>query len=464
MVDAADRVNWSRRALNSAHLAVLARVERSVPFWPSERIERLQRHRLRAIIRHGYETVPYYRRVMDERGLRPGDFETADDLAKLSLLDSATVRLRPEQFVSTRVGTRSALALYSSGSPTHVRKLIYWDRAAALRRLAHHERDRVVLGRLVGKGVGQRQLIIGDQAAPPALLRELWDANLLLTQRVVERHRLPSDLPFEAAARRINAIRPDVVFSPSGSYADRFFRFLADRRLAVPPSVWVYGGDMLSPGGRELIESTGCVVYSTYQAVETGRLGFECERHEGFHLNVDLCPVRIVDEVSRDVPAGESGEVVVSNLVNRGTVLLNYRLDDRGALAAVPCPCGRSLPLLKRLEGRTSELVALADGRVISSLELEGRFRQELRPTLQVQIVHPAPGHVRWRIVPFAGAGREALRRGLVERGPEVLGQGTRVEVEFVADIPRDPSGKFTRVVAAGVASPVDPSGSDEEP
>ena len=446
----ADAASWPRRLGNTAYLAALATVERRVPFWPAERIERAQRRRLRTIVRHAYGTVPYYRRVMDERGLRPDDFRTVADLPKLPVLDSLTVRRDPELFVSTRVDRDSSLALYSSGSPTHVRKLIYWDRTAVLRRLAYNERDRVVLGRLVGRSVGQRQLIIGAKAGPPALVRGVWDANLLLTRRVVERHALLSDAPFEAVARRLDALCPDVVFAPSGSYADRFFRVLADRGLTVPPSVWVYGGDMLSPGGRELIESFGCLVYSTYQAVETGRLGFQCERRDGFHLNVDLCPVRIVDGAGRDLPPGEAGELVVSNLVNRATVLLNYRLDDRGVLAAAPCPCGRTLPLLARLEGRTSELIALADGRVMPSLELEGRFRQELRPTLQVQIVHPAPGHVRWRIVPFAGVERERLRQELVERGRDVLGEDTLVEVEFVEDIPLGAHEKAVRVVAGG--------------
>jgi phenylacetate-CoA ligase len=141
------------------------------------------------------------------------------------------------------------------------------------------------------------------------------------------------------------------------------------------------------------------------------------------------------------------GEVIISNLINRATVLLNYRLDDRGRLASGPCLCGRSLPLLERLEGRRSETIVLADGRVTSSLELEGLFRDELRPTLQVQLVHPTPGSIRWRVVPFASVDREALRRRLLERGREVLGEDTRAEVEFVADIPLTSAGKLQRVV-----------------
>ncbi len=218
----------------------------------------------------------------------------------------------------------------------------------------------------------------------------------------------------------------------------------------VLPRVWKYGGDMLSPDGRDLIEGRfGCTVYSTYQAVEMSRIGFECERRRGFHLNMDLCALRVIDESGRDVAAGEDGEIIASNLHNRAMVLLNYRLGDWGALAVEPCPCGRSLPLLERLEGRRTEAIVLGDGRVLSALIVGSLFKRENAAALKVQIVHPAPGVVRWRIVPFAGVDREAWRSAILTRGKDVLGESTRVEVEFVADIPPAPSGKYPLVATA---------------
>jgi hypothetical protein len=61
-------------------------------------------------------------------------------------------------------------------------------------------------------------------------------------RRFVNRHVLPATLPRDEMAQQINAIRPDVVFSPTGSYADQIFRILAERALSVPSSVWVYDG------------------------------------------------------------------------------------------------------------------------------------------------------------------------------------------------------------------------------
>lgn len=146
---------------------------------------------------------------------------------------------------------------------------------------------------------------------------------------------------------------------------------------------------------------------------------------------------------------GEPGDVVISGLFNRAMVLLNYRLGDRAVLATEPCPCGRTLPVLARLEGRRSEIVELADGREISSLTMEGMFRVVLCQTVQAQVEQIAPGQLRWRLVPFGGADREALESELLGRARDVLGADTKVTVELVDAIPRTAQGKFVRTVKA---------------
>jgi phenylacetate-CoA ligase len=441
-------MNWIKRLLNSGYLMARSQVERTIPFWPLERIERLQRYRLHKIIRHAYETVPFYRQAMDERGLRPSDFRTVEDLAKLPLIDGLMVQRNVEAFLSTRYDDDSRLALYSAGSSSGIRRGIYWDKTSVLGTRATAVRDRVVVANLVGRRSGVSIHIV-PSGSEYFVLRPFFQAATLNLRSHGQHHVLSPEQPFELVAERLKAMQPQVVSSYS-SYAEQFFRFLADRQMSITlPRLWLYGAEMLSPSGKDLIENTfGCPTYSTYQATETARLGFQCEQRQGFHLNVDLCSLRIVDEAGRTVAPGELGEVVISNLHNRAMVLLNYRLDDWGVMAREPCSCGRSLPLLERLEGRSSEMLQLADGRTISSLTLDAYCDEELKPVLQVQIVQPAPGHIRWRLVRSSSADPDTLRRDLLERCRVVLGEDTKVEVEFVDGIPSTPQGKFIRVVS----------------
>jgi hypothetical protein len=93
-------------------------------------------------------------------------------------------------------------------------------------------------------------------------------------------------------------------------------------------------------------------VMSRYSGMECLKIGFFCERRRGFHLHEDLCHVQASRGDGSPAPPGETGELLLSNLFNRGSVLLNYRIGDRGALSDEPCPCGRSARLPGRARGR----------------------------------------------------------------------------------------------------------------
>jgi phenylacetate-CoA ligase len=245
-----------------------------------------------------------------------------------------------------------------------------------------------------------------------------------------------------------------------GSYVEQFLRELADRRVDVPmPKVWVYLGDMISPLGWELAEQLGCRLYSVYGAMEAGTIGFQCERRDGFHLNADLCALRVVDEHGRTLPAGEVGDIVISSLENRATVLLNYRIGDRGVIDERPCPCGRSLPLLASFAGRSSETVELPDGRRLSSLVLEGLFRTELRRTLRAQLEQLAPGELCWRIVPFQSVDAAALQQAFVERAARCLGSDVKLTVQLEERIAPTKEGKLVRTVVRAAGGSGDGSG-----
>ena len=82
----------AKKLLDTAHIARRGLQERRVPYWSSSKLARAQSGRVRAIVRHAYETVPFYRRTMDERGLRPEDFETANDLTRLPVVDGRTLQ------------------------------------------------------------------------------------------------------------------------------------------------------------------------------------------------------------------------------------------------------------------------------------------------------------------------------------------------------------------------------------
>lgn len=440
----------ARRAANTAEVALLARLERGVPYWSAARIARRQARRVRRIVEHAYDSVPFYAQRMRELRIGPRDIRSADDLKALPLIDKGTVRADERQFLSSRVPSEQRRALHTSGSHGGHRGAIWWDARSLLHKLAYLERDRVVIGRLIGRAMGHRQLFLLPEAAQSFLLREWWNEWTVTPRRLATRVVEPVESAYDTIRDRIRDERPDVVYS-YGSFGEHFARWLAarDERLDAV-RVWCYGGDGMTPPVRALLEErTGAMVYSTYQSSETGRLGFECERRSGWHLNIDLCAVRLVGSDGTTIPAGAEGEVVVSNLHNRATVLLNYRLGDRGVLADAPCTCGRSLPVLRELRGRRTEVVQLADGREVSGLVLEAQCMGAFTGTLRSQLVPDGPGQVRWRAVLAPGADADALAQRVCDAVRAHYGDALSATIEPVAEIPLTAQGKLLRVVAA---------------
>jgi phenylacetate-CoA ligase len=113
----------------------------------------------------------------------------------------------------------------------------------------------------------------------------------------------------------------------------------------------------------------GCPVANGYGGRDSGFVAHECPAG-GMHITADRLIVEIVDEEGRTQPPGCSGEIVVTNLDTPEMPFIRYRTGDVGALASRACACGRTLPLLERVEGRKTDFIVAPDGRVMHGLSL----------------------------------------------------------------------------------------------
>jgi phenylacetate-coenzyme A ligase PaaK-like adenylate-forming protein len=148
----------------------------------------------------------------------------------------------------------------------------------------------------------------------------------------------------------------------------------------------------------------------------------------------DLCHVRQLGE-----------ELVLSNLVNRGTVLLNYRIGDLGRLVDGRCACGRGLPLLAGIEGRASAVLELPNGALVHSMAVWGALR-DLPGILRFQLVQHGASEFELRLVATDAAAFDRLAASAVPRLHDLLG-GAAVEATRHEELHPGPSGKFASVV-----------------
>jgi phenylacetate-CoA ligase len=421
--------------------------QRRVPYLPPEKAAELRDARVRETVRYAAETVPYYRDLFAREGVDPREIRSADDLARLPLIDKSVVHASPNRFRSESPAGATAVAFRTSGFSLGSPLDVFHDRRSLLANIAFSERERAVEAALVGKRV--RYVGAELQYAPTATqqVQSFYKSASFRPLRP-QLHQIPIETSVERVAARLNELRPDVIRS-YGTYLETFFRIVAARDIPFhAPKAIVYAGDRMTSEGRSFVENRfGVPVLSRYNAIEAFKIGFFCEARDGFHLHEDLCHVVVSGSDGRPVPPGESGQVVISNLVNRGTVLLNYKLGDLARAADEPCPCGRTSRRLLELDGRLTDVVRLASGDVVHQFALWGTVKL-VEGVIRYQLVQHEPARFELRLMTVDRPTYERVADDLAKRVRDIL-QGAQVEVAH-CELELEQYGKFKPIVPLG--------------
>jgi phenylacetate-CoA ligase len=418
--------------------------QRRVPYLPQEKISALRDARVRQMVKHAAETVPYYQQLFRERQLDPRDIRTASDLDQLPLLDTTQVREDPALFASSARWTKHSLLCQTRGS-TDVPVSICHDARSLLENIAFGERERDVLTRFCGKEHGYRELYLG---MPDWTLDRVWKFYSRWTWLPRPRRRVLSVAEsVERIVEGINRFQPEVIIG-IGSYCELLFKTVAARGLRMHrPRVVLYAGDAMTPAGKEFIECECKIpVLTQYNACECFKIGFSCEERNKIHIHDDLCYLRVVDDDGRTLPLGQSGEVVISNLVNRATVLLNYRLGDVAFISSEPCSCGRNFSSISGLEGRVWDIIHLPNGEWLHPRLIFQAFKYA-QDVLRFQLVQHDAARFELKILTKDRQTYELQIGGIVAQLRAILGESPRIEPRFAEELGQV-TGKFRTVVS----------------
>jgi phenylacetate-CoA ligase len=222
---------------------------------------------------------------------------------------------------------------------------------------------------------------------------------------------------------------------------------------AIRPRGIISTSMMLLPSERAVIEEAfACRVTDRYGCEEVGLIGCECEEHRGMHLNIDHLYVECLKADGSAARPGEAGELVVTDLVNRGQPLIRYRIEDMAVLTDRACPCGRGLPLIESVVGRTADFLTRMDGSRVAGVSLVERTLTALPGIEQLQIVQEALDDILLHVVPMDGYGSDTERQ-LVAEFHAVFGSGVRVRVQRGACLPQQASGKYRFAINKAAAA-----------
>ena len=412
------------------------RALRRTQWLPPQELERRQRARLEAIVRYAAEHSPYYGELFRAQGFDPRHFDAAA-FARLPLVTKAVIRSCTDSMLS-RQFSREQLGHHKTGGSTGVALTTYFDREWLEIRTADALRSDEWAGARLGMKVAA---LWGN---PPVARTVKQRLRRLLIDRFVYLDTIDlnerSIETFLAAWRRE---RPEMLFGHSHSLY-MLARYLLDKDVSnLRPRGIVSTSMMLLKHERQVIEEAfGCRVTDRYGSEEVGLIGCECERHEGFHLNIEHLYVEFLRADGSAAEPGEEGAIVISDLLNRGMPLLRYRIEDVGVPSARRCPCGRGLPLMERVTGRVADYLKRRDGSLVAGVSLVERTLTAIPGIEQLQIVQPGRDQIVLNIVraaDFTAATEEALLREF----RSVFGEGIGFQPQYVASIPQESSGKY---------------------
>lgn len=411
-------------------------------WWSADELKALQEEKLRALIAHAYEHVPYYRRTFDERGLRPKDIQRISDLHKLPLLSKEIIRDNFGEMVASNVDPRKLVLHRTSGS-TGVPAKVYWDRncmemeQAAVWRHKHWGGWRPGRSRVSAGGL--RVVPLGQQRGRP--WRYSWSEKRLFLSGY---HLTPENL--QECVNELKRRRPEFLEGyPTNMYI--LASFLKQKGDYIPFKSVFTSSETLYEHQRSLLEERfQCRVFDFYGLTERAASAQECEEHNGYHVNVENTVMEIINSEGEEAEPGESGEIVGTCLSNYAMPVIRYRTYDLAVAGAGSCPCGRGLPLLQQISGRFNDIITTPDGRWLAPQILIAPFKYI--PTIrEYRIVQEALDRLVVQIVRQDGYLAQDTQKLLGEL-QSIIGEGVTISIEFVDNIPWTAGGKRLYVIS----------------
>lgn len=391
---------------------VLAELEQS-QWLSSDQLRAMQNARLRGIIKHAYQNVPYYRQLFDHHGIRPSAIDDVGDLTRIPTLSKDTIRANPEEFIARNINRKllaTGWTTGTTGAPLCIYRTlpsIIFDKAilARQRRWAGidiYDRNVAVWGTAWGNVIVPQNI-----KSPP-----YWRFNAADNQLLFSYYHL-SDENMSAYIAKLKEFKPAFIEAfPSTLVA--FARYLRKRNETVPvAAIFTSSEPLYSTQRREITAAFESKLFNYYGHAERAITTAECD-HGNMHVNQEY---GVMEILKSGVPAstGEMGEIVATGLSNYAMPLIRYQTGDSSRFQQTDCPCGRHSQILSAIDGRTADFILLPDGRLMPGDGVMEAF-YGLDNIKESQLVQESINHIVVKVVrddPAAKIDTDRLLRNL---------------------------------------------------
>lgn len=422
-------------AAGATMLALQFQLEQT-QWWPAEVLLQHQFAQLKHLLLHAFETVPFYRERFNACGFDPKADLSSENFAKLPLLTRKDIQEAGENLASTRVPpehgqAREGRTSGSTGTPvrflsTEITRS-FWQVFTLREQLWHH------------RNFNAKYAVI--RMLPENAILQAWGPATEVAFATGPGVFLKIEMPVSEQVARLKEHQPDYLLTYA-SNLQALARYCWENEIRLPNLKEVGSiGEVVTKELREDCKlAWGVSLVDIYSTQEVGYIALQCPEYEHYHVQSENVLVEVLNQDGRPCGPGETGRVVVTSLHNFATPFIRYDIGDY-AEAGGPCPCGRGLPVLKRIRGRQRNMLVLPSGGRIWPVT---GCREYADPRLlrQFQFVQKSLEEIEVRLV--TGRALSATEEsGLRELILSSLGHPFKLEFVYCDEIPRGPGGKF---------------------
>jgi len=363
-------------------------------WWDRDRLEDYQLEQLSNLLEHAYKNVPFYRKIFDERGLKPNDIQDFEDLKELPIITKDDIRKNLKdmiarnfpkntiEYMNTGGSTGDPLGFYVEKGVTEAREIAFiktlWDR------VEYHFRDKCVV--LRGYGVPKDKL---------------HRYSFLGRWLILSSFHLDDD-SIQLYLKKIGDHSPRYIMAyPSSITIIAQYARSRGMSLELDLRALLLGSEEIYPFQRQLLEQVfKARVFSWYGQSEKVVLAGECEQSTCYHTFPEYGITEVVNEKGEDVDRGKAGLVVGTSFLNHAMPLIRYSTGDLAILSNRKCECGREYPLMDRVVGRKQDFIVTKSRKLIPLTALiSSQHFSAFSNIKQMQIVQEKTGEIKLRIV-----------------------------------------------------------------
>lgn len=433
--------SWKQRRLGGVFAEEYSKAKQRENFTAAQWLQ-YQQQQLQKILLHAFEQVPFYKQQFLSKGLAAEQLKniTTETIGQLPVLSKEALRKYGTSLLLADKREKDGSFFASSGS-TGTPTQILFSHAMHQRWFALFElrvRNWAGVSSDIPRGmIGGRRIIPGADNTPPFYRYNSFEKQVYFSAYHINA---------KNAANYVDGMRKHKVTYMTGYAMSNFFlaRFLKEQNIEAPQlKAVVTSSEKLTDDMRQLFKEVyGCKTFDGWSGLEACGLITECN-HGSLHISPDAGLIEVLDHNLQPVPTGIAGTVYCTGFLNYDQPLIRYNIGDQIILSEKQCACGRTMPVVKEIIGRTEDVVIGKDGREIVRFHSVFNGLQSVK---QAQVIQQNIDEIFIKVV--TDSGLYATDAALIKTRIESQLGALQIHIEEVNEIPLTANGKFKAVIS----------------